>query len=211
MTEIIHERLEQTKHRLGGKGLFGAQGDSLSLRVPGTSMFILAAAETEATRTVAAPDARSDTERLHGAIYRTRPDTAGVVVGETAWTTPLVAIGSSLPSLFDEQARHLGEACPRIGAGQWSTLEEAIRPGSNALTFGRQRVVLGPTPNRVVLNADLFEKCAKAFVIARSTTEKVRPLPAWALRIWVRRLRADQAEAAKAQRVGRIPEGMDAY
>lgn len=211
MTDLIEERLKETEQRLRERALFGAENDSLSLRVSGANAFILTDAATKARRTIAAAAADSKIERLHAAIYRTRPDAGAVVAGTTDWTVPLLATGSTLPTLFDEQARHLGEPCPPVGAGDWSGLESAIRPGGNALTFGNQRIVLGTTPNRVVLNADLFAKCAKAFVIAASTAETVRPLPRWARQIWVRRLRADQAKAARAHREGRIPEGMDAY
>ncbi len=215
MTEVIDERLhdhfEETRQRLRKRDLFGAAGDSLSLRVPGRNAFILGEAVTQATRTIATAEADSEIERLHAAIYRTRPDIGAVVIGTTEWATALVSLGGTLPALFDEQARHLGDGSPSVRAGDWGALEERIRPGGNALTLGSQRVVLGATPNRVVLNADLFEKCAKAFAIASSATATVRPLPDWARRIWVRRLRADQARAARAYQDARIPEGMDAY
>jgi ribulose-5-phosphate 4-epimerase/fuculose-1-phosphate aldolase len=209
--ERLHEHLKETRQRLRKRDLFGAAGDSLSVRVPGRNAFILAKAATQAIQTIATADADSESERLHAAIYRTRPDIGAVLIGTSEWSTALLYLGGTLPALFDEQARHLGDGAPSVRAGDWSALEEGIRPGGNALTFGSQRVVLGATPNRVVLNADLFEKCAKAFVIASSATATVRSLPRWARRIWVRRLRADQARAARAYQDGRIPEGMDAY
>ena len=62
-----------------------------------------------------------------------------------------------------------------------------------------------------MLNADLFEKCGKAFVLATSTGRPVRALPRWASALWVGHLRRDQARAVAAHAVGRVPEGMDAY
>ena len=72
-------------------------------------------------------------------------------------------------------------------------------------------MALGSTPNRVVLNADLFEKCAKAFVIAASSGESPHALPRWASDVWVNRLAKDRARAALAYQSGVVPEGMDGY
>ena len=70
-----------------------------------------------------------------------------------------------MPVLFDEQARHLGimgQACAAP-----ADLAAALRRGGNVALVGGLPVCLGMTAKRLALNAELFEKCAKAYVLAR--------------------------------------------
>ena len=110
--------------------------------------------------------------------------------------------------------RRAGKTAPQaelLRAGDIDGLEQAIANGANIAIFGTRRVCLGVTPERIVFNAELFEKCAKAFVIARCSGGTVRRIPWWVRVIAGGRLKKDQARATESLDAGRIPEGMNAY
>ncbi len=65
--------------------------------------------------------------------------------------------------------------------------------------------------DRLVFNTELFEKCAMAFVIAYSSGQRIRTVPAWVRYIASGRLQNDQQKAAECYAQGTIPEGMSAY
>lgn len=210
MSDSLRRSFDEVEQRLRAKGLFGGEPDSLSLRVPGQAAAFFARAGKDPEVIRFANDFNEEVA-LHTRVYQARPDVGGIVVGSTTWMPALAALGVALPSLFDEQARHIGTPAPPVLAGDVEGLVESLAAGANAALIGARRVGLGSTPNRVVLNADLFEKCAKAFVVASSTGQPVRPLPAWASDLWYEHLRKDRLRAASAYRSGRVPEGMDAY
>jgi ribulose-5-phosphate 4-epimerase/fuculose-1-phosphate aldolase len=148
---------------------------------------------------------------LHAAIYRCRNDAGGVLIGQTPWSLALASIGARIPTLFDEQARHIGSAGKPIALGRHSRLLRALEGGGNVAVYGDRRICIGTTPSRVVFNAELFEKCAKAFVITHTSGARVRKLPRWVRYIAGARLRRAQKRAALSYAAGRIPEGMDTY
>jgi hypothetical protein len=71
--------------------------------------------------------------------------------------------------------------------------------------------MLGVTIDRVVFNAELFEKCAQSFILAHLTGRPIRTIP-WLIR-WIAngRLRRDQRRATAAYAQGQIPTGLNAY
>ena len=206
----MSDELVDIERRLEAKGLFDRSSSSLSLRVPGenAALFTLGG---DAPRTLELDAETDEHAAIHACVYRARQDVGGVVVGTSRWTTALASLGIAVPSLFDEQARHIGPGAPPIAERDLSSLERALSTGTNALVIGNLRIGLGSTPNRVVLNADLFEKCTKAFVVASATGGSVHGLPPWACELWYERLRKDQLRAAAAYGAGRVPSGMDAY
>lgn len=212
MMDAIIELLGNDEARLRAEALFGDPGDSLSLRIPGRDEFLMLTPERpdpmtfhfEKTTGLEAPD-------LHATIYRSRKDAGGILVGQTPWAAALASMGSRIPALFDEQARHIGSAGKPIPVGRSARLLRALEGGSNVAIYGDRRICIGTTPNRVVFNAELFEKCAKAFVIAHAGGGRIRELPVWVRYIAGVRLRRDQKRAASSYAAGRIPEGMDGY
>ena len=210
MSAALEASLEELERRLRAKGLFGRGSDSVSLRVPGARSALCFSEGTE-PRMVDFDDPADGVAALHTFAYSARPDVGGIVLGVTPWSSALEALGVPVPSLFDEQARHIGRPAEPVADGDGVGLEKALGTGTNAFVIGGKRLGLGATPNRVVLNADLFEKCAKAFVLAASTGEPVRALPDWASELWYERLRKDQLRAAAAYASGRVPDGMDGY
>lgn len=211
MNARIRTHLLEVAGRLTAKGVFGTAGDTLSMRVPGLGTFLLLTAGDDEPRTVSMADPGSGEAAVHARIYGARPDVFAVAFGTSPWTSVLAPLGPTVPVLFDEQARHIGPMRAATGSERSERLVAAFSGGANAAFDGKQRACLGSTPERIVFNTDLFEKCAKAWVIARSAGRPVRRIPWWVRVIAARRLRRDQRRAARSLTAGSIPTGMNAY
>lgn len=211
MTDEITELLTNGAARLRAEALFGGPGDSLSLRIPGREEFLFVTPALSDPMKFRFQTTGLEAADLHAAIYRSRKDAGGVLIGQTPWSSALACIGARIPTLFDEQARHIGSAGKPIALGRHSRLLRALEGGGNVAIYGDRRICIGTTPSRVVFNAELFEKCAKAFVITHAGEDRIRKLPLWVRYIARARLRRDQKRAALSYAAGRIPERMDAY
>lgn len=211
MTQRTLELLRSDATRLASKGLFGGPEDSLSLRIPGQRELLLQVAGRADPVSVRFDAGPSGPAALHASIYEARHDAGAILVAKSPWTSVVAEMGVEVPSLFDEQARHIGKTHRPVAAGNLALLAGALREGGNVAICGPQRICLGPTASRVVLNAELFEKCAKAFVLARLSGDPISVLPPWMRWFWGRRLQRDQIRAAESYASGRSPEGMDAY
>ncbi len=211
MNQEIIELLRNVVIRLRAKALFGRPDDSVSVRIPGREELLLALPDTEEIRSVRFDHQDDGASGLHAAVHRTRPDAGAVLIGTTPWSAALASIEMTVPVLFDEQARHIGKTEDPVPAGQPERALHALRGGGNVALHGDQRICIGTTANRVVFNADVFEKCCKAFVIAYATGHRIHEVPALVRYIASRRLHKDQKRAAASYEEGRIPKGMDAY
>ena len=211
MNDQVAKLLQEDVARLRAKSLFGAPGDSVSMRIPGREELLLALPDTESLRLVRFDEEGQEAASFHAAIYRERDDAGAVLISTTRWVKALSTMGTALPTLFDEQARHIGATEDPVPVGRRKRALDALRGGGNAVVYGDQRICIGSTPDRVVFNADLFEKCTKAFVIASASGERIRRVPGWVRKIAGGRLKKDQKRAAESYDAGRIPEGMDAY
>lgn len=211
MTEQTIELLRHDKARLCSKALFGDAGDSLSMRIPGRREFLLAMPDSDDLRTLSFQATGKEAASLHAAIYRSRKDAGAVLIGRTPWSAALSTIGTTIPVLFDEQARHIGASGKPVRVGRQARLLSALEGGVNVVIYGDQRVCVGTTPTRVVFNAELFEKCAKAFVVAHASGHRIQKVPRWVRYIARGRMHRDQKRAARSYAAGRVPEGMDAY
>ena len=211
MTDEIIELLQKDKARFRAKGLFGDSRDSLSMRIPGREEFLLTFPDRNEVRTESFRNKANDEAGLHAAIYRVRKDAGAILIGRTPWSGALPAIGTAVPTLFDEQARHIGKTEKPVRAGRGKRAVGALKNGGNIAIYGEQRVCIGTTPDRVVFNAELFEKCAKAYVVAHASGHRIQKVPRWVCFIAGGRLRKDQKRAAESYAEGRIPEGMNAY
>jgi hypothetical protein len=114
-----------------------------------------------------------------------------------------------MPQAFDEQARHLGPMAPP--AASVRDVARSLRRGGNVLLVQRRPMCLGMTAMRLALNAELFEKCAKAYVLAVAGGGRVRPLP-WIVRLVANgRLRKDEQRATQRFSQGLLPEETKGY
>ena len=210
MREHLERELAKAAARLATRGLFDPLADTISMRWPGRrEMIWVGTAEVEPR--VAFLDSETGDPGLHAALYRAREDAGAALLGATAWSAHLETLGVSPPVLFDEQARHIGEVASPVATGDTVGLVRALARGSNAAVCGGRRVCLGTTRERMVGNAEVFEKCALAFVVARATGQRLAIIPWWVRLIAGRRLRRDQRRAAEHFALGRIPEDTRAY
>lgn len=193
------------RERLAARQLLGAQA-SLSLRVPGRDVLWFGSAGDAAPWRLAWRGLGAGA--LHARVYAARDDVCAVLHGGGPFGSLLADFGGDMPGVFDEQVRHLGR---RVAVCDEAGLPDALRPGGNALLLDRQPLLLGMTGARLGLNAELFEKCAKAYVLAVAGGGRVRPLP-WVVRhVAGGRLVKDERRARLRVRSGLLPQESKGY
>jgi hypothetical protein len=200
----------QTRERLAAKALLGSDAVALALRIPGTTALWCGGLDDERPHRLDWRDPALPTAALaHARLHACRAD-----VGASAWSAGpfglrLADVGGVLPQVFDEQARHIGPMPAPLAAA------DALASGppqiGSALLLGGRPLCLGISAQRLALNVELFEKCAKAYVLAAATGGQVRELPWWVRRIANGRLRKDQARAAAAFAAGELPAESTGY
>lgn len=132
------------------------------------------------------------------AVYQARSDVESVLLNRQPWAAALHALGQDMPGIFDEQVRHLGRKVALLDDAIGAPASRArLRSGANAFAMPARVLCLGTIPERTVFNAELLEKCAKAYVLASSAGLPVGRIP-WLVR-WIAngRLQKDQKHAAK--------------
>lgn len=196
------------RDRLQAKGLLDNERDSLSLRIPGSEAMWFGLARDDAPQRMVCRAAPREAE-AHAAVYVERGDVGAIAQGGGRFGRCLADFGGAMPQVFDEQARHLGPmGPPSAGVGD---VPSVLRQGGNVLLLQGRPVCLGTTSQRLALNAELFEKCAKAYVLAVAGNGRVRPLP-WIVRLVAnRRLAKDRQRAALRFVQGQLPEESNGY
>jgi ribulose-5-phosphate 4-epimerase/fuculose-1-phosphate aldolase len=213
----IETQLLEGCQRLAAKGFFRDPADSFSMRVPGSMKMILASGHEDWRRIGSADlheaslDSREGLSGLHASIYRARADVGAVVISSPQGARLLARFGGVLPPLFDEQVRHIGPSAGTLRDKANASAGKTFIRGANAAVVGEQLLCLGMTCERALLNTELYEKCARACVIAKASGCPVGLIPVWVRLIAYRRLRKDERRAAASYRSGSIPEGINAY
>lgn len=224
ISDIGHALREQWLHwreRLAAKRLLIGEGASLALRIPGSTAMWFGRADDDEPRRIDRIDRIDRTEHedrgmrdveLHAAVLAAREDACAIAFGGGRFGAMLADFGGAMPGVFDEQVRHLGlMPAPIMDAGKLEAIGPALARGGNVLIVGGRPLVLGTTPMRLGLNAELFEKCATAYVLAAATGGPVRPLP-WIVRhVANGRLLKDERRARERVRAGLLPEEAKGY
>ncbi|WP_232823453.1 hypothetical protein [Dyella sp. C9] len=208
----LMRQLSDVRGRLHAHHLLG-EGGSVSLRVPGKALMLWCAAHGGEPQAMELGEAQGDAA-LHAAVYLGRADAGAVALGGGDFTRVLGGFGGDLPQVFDEQARHLGRTATPLPAVNGALADEARRclaTGGNLWICAQRVLVLGTTAQRLVLNAELAEKCAKAYVLAAGTGARVDTLPWWVCHIANGRLRKDQRRAAEHFARGELPDESNGY
>ena len=188
----------ETRDRLAAAGLFDASA-TLSLRAPGGALMLVGGSGAPTPVDWRSP---ALVQSVHARVYARRADIGAVLHGGGAAGLQLAAFGGRLPALFDEQARHLGPMPPPVTP---STLDAGLAAGGMALLVDAVPLCLGSQAARLALNAELFEKCTKAYVLAAAAGARASTLPWLVRRIAYRRLERDRRRAADAFAAGHIP------
>lgn len=206
--ELLGQQWLHLRERLQAKQLLAAEGASLSLRIPGSDTMWFGHALDAAAQRVPLSAASRDAQ-AHAATYAARSDAGAIAVGGGEYGACLAEFGGAMPQVFDEQARHLGPMGPAAAAPR--ELAASLREGGNVLLLQGRPVCLGMTATRLALNAELFEKCAKAYVLAVASGGPVHALP-WLVRMIAnRRLAKDQRRATARFLQGLLPEESKGY
>ena len=208
-------RLNDAARRLCAKGLLEPD-DTLSMRVAGSDNILLQTGSGLAQRVDIVPLAnRSAGDPLvaqHLAVYHVRPDVGCVLLNRQPWASALYALSGDMPGVFDEQIRHLGRSVVKLpGPVELPSNRERLRSGANAWIAPGHVLCFGTLPERTVFNAELLEKCAKAYVLATSAGLPVGRIP-WLVR-WIAngRLLKDERRAAEQYAMGQTPVLSTAY
>jgi ribulose-5-phosphate 4-epimerase/fuculose-1-phosphate aldolase len=208
--ETLKGQWAEARERLVARNLLAGSGASLSVRCPGgTSMWFGAAADAAPVLLDWNSAAANAVVAVHALAYARRADVGAVARGGGSFGMRLAAFGGALPQVFDEQARYIGPMPPAVD--DENALGLALGTPGSALILRGSPLYWGTTPRRLALNGELFEKCAKAYVLAIATGGRVRPLPWWVRRIANGRLAKDQRAAALAFARGEQPAESKGY
>lgn len=208
MEQTLRQLWLQLRERLVAKQLLGGAEPALSLRIPGSDAMWFGGAQDDVPRRIAWRGTPEAGAALHAAVFAARNDVCALASGGGPFGLGLADFGGALPGVFDEQVRHLGRmAPPQAGHG----LGQALAAGGNAVLVQGRPLVLGMTGARLALNAELFEKCAKAYVLAAASGGRIKPLP-WIVRYVANgRLMKDQRRAGERVASGLLPEESKGY
>ncbi|MBV6659752.1 hypothetical protein KV572_02345 [Pseudomonas yamanorum] len=206
MQNLLQQQWLDLRHRLAGHV---DAHSSFSLRIPGEkAMWLGKLDDLEPTKVIWAAS-RDENMQTHTAIYLTRNDVGAILLGGGAFSNCLADFGGVLPVLFDEQARHLGYmGAPVVEQKQ---LAQALLRGANVLLVRGVPACLGATGTRMALNAELFEKCSKAYTLAKATGARLTHLPWWVGFIANGRLMKDEKRAAQCFARGQLPPESRGY
>lgn len=206
--------------RLAAKSLLNTPADSFSMRIPGQTKMLFASG-LEDWKQIESADIHATSlfsggnpAGLHTAIYQDRADAGAVAISSPEGARLLAKHGGLLPHLFDEQARHIGGSVgplPDEERVHRDMLRKTLSKGANAVLLGERLLCLGMTCERVLFNAELYEKCARAYVIAKESGGRVGRIPGWVRFIANRHLLRNERDAAASYRNGCMPEGINAY
>ncbi|MFP6847200.1 MAG: hypothetical protein VCA57_00750 [Pseudomonas sp.] len=206
MQDVLRQQWLEIRQRL--VGLVEA-GSSVSLRIPGQERMWWGLLDDAVPSCIDWSGHVMGDSQTHHAIYRARADVGAVLLGGGDFASSLKDFGGVMPILFDEQARHIGHM--GVPADSIPDIATALQRGGNAVLIKGVPVTLGTTGTRMALNAQLFEKCAKAFTLAKASGAKMTLLPWWVVWVANSRLMKDEKRATQCFARGEIPPENSGY
>jgi len=200
MQDVLRQQWLELRQRLSS---LVESGSSVSLRIPGKERMWWGRLDDAAPTCIDWPEHVMGDSQTHHAIYRARADVGAVLLGGGDFARSLGDFGGVMPILFDEQARHIGHM--GVPAASVQDIAAALQRGGNAVLIKGVPVTLGTTGIRMALNAQLFEKCAKAFTLAKASGARMTLLPWWVVLVANSRLMKDEKRATQCFARGEIP------
>jgi ribulose-5-phosphate 4-epimerase/fuculose-1-phosphate aldolase len=206
----LESQLRWAYDRLADKGLLATGQGSVAIRDPRSGDFLRwdGAGDVQEKRL-------QESLTIESLIFARRPGVGGVIVAQPSWGVSLHRIDCVMPALFDEQVRQLGPSVETLdwSPGQAVSTSDAgkLARGDAVYLWNGQVLVLGYTLERAVFNLELFEKCAKSYLLAHQTGGSVSQVPWWVRLIAFRRLRRDEKKAALAYQQRVMPTGLGSY
>lgn len=158
---------------------------------------------------------KTSPQAQHAQLFALRADAGGIFVSGAKFTQALNLVDDPMPGIFDEQVRQIGLSTKRLMCKKnklSSADKKLLSKMDNAFLLPHhQTLIMGVTHERVVFNAELMEKCAKAYVLASATGKKIRQVPAYVKLIANQRKLKDQKYTAECYQKGEMPTGFTAY
>ncbi|MBG0783663.1 MAG: class II aldolase/adducin family protein [Anaerolineaceae bacterium] len=208
--------LVETAQELTAEGLLMATGGNLSMRAKDHTAFAITPSDRNylemKPEDICIMDAEagqiegalkpSVESKMHAAIYNERQDVNAIIHTHQALASALTLIKAPIPALFDEQVRFLGrrvEIIPYAPSGTGMLVKQVakhVRNHNNAyLLQNHGALIFGDSMERAIENAQVLEKCAKAYLLSLLTDRKISRLPVPIREIIFRMLREDQKRA----------------
>jgi L-ribulose-5-phosphate 4-epimerase len=209
----VKEQIVASAQRLTAKGYLMATGGNLSIRIPGEAAFAITPSNYDYMKMVAQDVCILDFDlsviegsrkpsvesAMHAAIYQVRPDVNAVAHTHQVYASALTLIKSSIPALFDEQARFLGRCVNLIpyapsGTGLLkNAIAKHVRDHNNAyLMQNHGALCFGQNVERAEHNVEILEKCSLAYLLALCSGNKLTTIPLPVRELAFSKLRKDQ-------------------
>ena len=209
-----------TSQDLVNKGYLIATGGNLSARVKGEDALAITPSSmdylTMKLEDVCILDLKAqkiDGERtpsvessMHAAIFSVRPDVQAIIHTHQVFSSTLAIINLPIPCMYDEQAFFLGKKVKVIpyapsGTGMLrNKIAKHVQDHANAyLMKNHGALVFGTDMARAVMNVQLLDKCATAYLLALCTGHRVSKIPAFVQEIAFKKLRSAQKKFAEDQ------------
>lgn len=138
---------------------------------------------------------------MHAGIYENRMDVHVVIHTHQVSASAVALTNKSIPSLFDEQVRYLGPSVDLVAYGLSGTEKlkhNVVRKLSNNcnayILKNHGALTLGNDPERAMVNVEILEKCAAAFLLAYYTGEQLTRIPPSIRELLFSKLRKDQQQ-----------------
>jgi L-ribulose-5-phosphate 4-epimerase len=188
----------ETAQKLSAEGLLMATGGNLSVRSDDRKVFAITPSDRNYLKMkpedicILNFDAEqlegdfkpSVESRMHAAIYIERIDVNAIIHTHQALASALTLINAPIPALFDEQVRFLGrsvEIIPYAPSGTGLLVKRVakhVRNHNNAfLMQNHGALIFGDSMERAIENAQILEKCAKAYLLSLLSERKISQLP----------------------------------
>jgi ribulose-5-phosphate 4-epimerase/fuculose-1-phosphate aldolase len=211
--DLAKQQIVTACQALVAKGYLIATGGNVSIRLPNAKGFAVTPSNFDYMKMTAEDVCILDFElnpiegqhkpsveaAMHGAIYQARPDVQAVVHTHQVYASALTLIKAAIPALFDEQVRFLGRSVDIIPYGPSGTgllknqVAKHVKNHHNAFMMQNHgALVFGHSLERAMLNVEILEKCALAYLLALCSEQKVSKIPLVVREVAFAKLRADQ-------------------
>jgi L-ribulose-5-phosphate 4-epimerase len=213
--DAAKQQVIDISRRMVEKGFLIGIGGNVSVRIPGENRMAITPSGYDYLKMVLddvcildwkmtmvegrmAPSVESG---MHAGIYGSRPDVNVIIHTHQVSASAVALTNRSIPSLFDEQVRYLGRSIDLVPYGLSGTeklknnIVSKLSNNCNAYIMKNHgALTLGSTPDRAMLNVELFEKCAGAFLLAYYTGERLTRIPTSVREILFSKLLKDQEQ-----------------
>ncbi len=184
----LRRELVRAAKGMAEKGLvIGSQGN-VSVRIPGSDAFLITptslpyermraedAVRVDGSGHVAGGGRRPSVEvGVHRNIYRARPDVGAVLHTHSPHASALAVLRVPIPPVLDEQLPYLGGVVPVAAYAPTGTPElaeevcAALGHGAAVLMANHGALCVGPDLDRGLVLAELLERVAQIYLLARS-------------------------------------------